>query len=137
MFLFFLLAPATDFPLTFPQSLRVLEVVLPVFLGYLGSAASFVFQPGAGADKLAFRPNASSLVGLLIWGPLVVFTIALLAIIVTFSITNRLDATPGQGMSIDQLTAGISVILGLLAVTTNVAVSYLFGGGQAPSDEPE
>src|SRR5215469_14595645 len=108
VFIFFLLAPALGFPLVFAQSLRVLEVALPVFLGYLGSAASFVFRSGSKADELAFRPSAASLVGLLIKGPMIVFGVALISVIVAFGVTNRRDAAPGSGISVDQLTAGIS-----------------------------
>src|SRR5512133_4294361 len=105
-----------------------------MFLSYVGGAAIFVFRSSSGADEVTFRHSASSLVSLLIWGPLIIFSIALLAIIVSFGITNRPNAPPGSGISIDQLTAGISVILGLLAVTTNVAVGYLFGGGDNVED---
>lgn len=135
VFLFFLLAPATGFPLVFAQSLRILEVALPVFLGYLGSAARFVFRSGSDADEVAFRRSASPLVGLLIRGPLIVFAFALGAIVLAFGLTNRPDAAPGSGVSVDQLTAGISIILGLLAVTTNVAISYLFSGGDNIADQ--
>jgi hypothetical protein len=135
MFLFFLLAPAVGFPLLFAQSLRILEVILPVFLGYLGSAASFVFRSSSGADEVGFRKSASSLIGLLIAGPIVIFAVSLLAIILAFGITNRPGAPPGSGISVDQLTAGVSVILGLLVVTTNVAVGYLFGGGDNAKDD--
>ncbi len=110
------------------------RIGLPVFLGYLGSAASFVFRFGSDADAAAFRHSASSLAGLLIVGPIVIFTISIFAIIVAFGITNRPSASPGSGISLDQLTAGMSIILGLLVVTTNVAVSYLFGGGEHAKD---
>jgi len=133
VFVFFLLSPALGFPLTFDQSLRVLEVVLPVFLGYLGSAASFVFRAGSQADAAVFRRGAASLAGLLIVGPIAIFTLSLFAIILAFGFTNRAGASPGSGISLNQLTAGISIILGLLVVTTNVAVGYLFGGGENAS----
>ena len=126
--IFFLAAPAAGFPLVFSQSLRVLEVVLPVFLGYVGSAASFVFRSGSAADQMVFRPGTSSLAEMLIKGPVVVFGLVLLAILLAFYSTNRPDAAPGSGMTVDELTGSVSVALGLLAVTTNLAVSYLFGG---------
>jgi hypothetical protein len=129
LFAFFLLAPATGFPLVFDQSLRILQIVLPVFLGYLGSASSFVFRSDSSEDQLAFRRGTSSLASLLTLGPVLAFTIALSALIIAFGVTNRPNAPPGSGISIDQLTTGISIILGLLAVTTSVAVNYLFGGG--------
>jgi hypothetical protein len=129
LFVFFLLAPTLGYPLLFSQSLRILEIVSPVFFGYLGSAATFVFRSASQADVVSFRAGVTGYVGLLIRGPLVVFGIAFTALIVAFGVTNSATAPPGSGVSIDQLGAGVSVILGLLAVTTSVAVNYLFGGG--------
>jgi hypothetical protein len=128
MFVFFSIAPVLRFPLTFAQSMRVLEVIAPVFLGYLGSAASFVFRSSADEDSAVFRKSTSSLVGMLIVGPIGIAFLALLAIVAAFGLTNGADAATGAGMTVDQLTVGMSAILGLLAVTTNVAVGYLFGG---------
>jgi len=129
VFVFFLIAPVTGFPFTFDQSLRLLEIVLPVFLAYLSSAASFVFSSSSAVDDLVFRRAKSSLVSLLIKGPIMVFAVAMAAIIFAFGFSNRPAAPAGSGISINQLAAGISIILGMLVVTTNVAVNYLFGGG--------
>jgi hypothetical protein len=132
---FFLLAPALGYPLMFSQSLRVLEIVIPVFLGYLGTATSFVFRSSQRADVLEFRQGALPLARLLIYGPIFVFSFALAAIVLAFGLTNRSESPPGSGITIDQLTASLSIVLGFLAVTTTVAVSYLFGGdGGADKD---
>lgn len=128
---FFLLAPALGFPLTFSQSLRILGVILPVFLGYLASAATFAFRNSSSADEVVIRKGASSLLGILIVGPIVVFFIALSTVTIAFGITNRSEAPPGSGITIDQLAAAMSVILGLLTVTTSVAVGYFFSGGES------
>ncbi len=124
-FVFFFVAPAVGFPLTFDQAARLLEIVIPVFLGYLGSATHFLFRP--------YRPRAhrapvhsSKLLGILVRGPVVVFGIATLAAIFAFGFSNRKSAPPGVGMGIDDLAGALAASLGLLAVTTSVAVSYLF-----------
>jgi hypothetical protein len=129
LLVFFLLAPAAGYPILFAQSLRVLEVLLPTFLGYIGTAAFFVFRADSSADLAVFRKTSAPLVGMLIRGPVLVFSLSLTVLIIAFGIMNSPAAPPGSGISFDQLTAGVSVILGLLAVTTNVAISYLFGGG--------
>ena len=41
--IFFLIAPAVSFPLTYPKNLDILQMILPVFLGYLGAASHFIF----------------------------------------------------------------------------------------------
>lgn len=126
---FFLLAPALGYPLEYSQSLRILEIILPVFLGYLGSGALYVFRQDSPDDVIAFRSDSADLVGLLIKGPIIVFCLGLIALITAFGLFN--SRAQGGGMSIDQLSGGMSAILGLLTVTTNVAIAYLFRGSHA------
>lgn len=128
LLLFFILAPVAGFPIQFSQSFRVLEVIVPVFLGYLGTAALFVFRAGVPEDDIEFRPAVANLVGLLVKGPVLVFGLGTIALIAAFGLSNGKDAAAGTGVSLDQLSGGMSMILGLLAVTTNVAVAYLFRG---------
>jgi hypothetical protein len=128
-FVFFLLAPALGFPLTFDQAVRLLEIVLPVFMGYLGSATHFLFRiPPADAPAEVHPPGG--LLGLLVRGPIIVFGLATFAAIFAFGFSNRSMATAGSGMSLDALAGSLSAALGLLSVTTNVAVSYLFSTGE-------
>ena len=132
-FVFFLIAPTVGYPLEWDQSIRVFEIVLPVFLGYLGTAAHFVFRNAAAGDRpVVLRQEVNSLVGLLVVGPLVVFLVATLAIVIAFGYSNRPTATPGGGMSIEALAGSFTAALGLLTATTNVAVSYLFSLADAP-----
>lgn len=127
VFVFFLVAPVTGYPLEWANSLRALEIVVPVFLGYLGTSAQFVFRNLAGAANHGISPRASNrFLGLLTIGPVVVFLIAVSALVVAFGVSNRPTAPPNSGMNVDQFAAGITAALGLLTVTTNVAVSYLF-----------
>src|SRR6185295_2636008 len=103
-FVFFLIAPASGFPLTFDQSVRLLEIVLPVFLGYLGSATHFVVRGSNTAPNTPVPPRGrSELLGLLVRGPVVVFLVATVSAIVAFGISNSPSAPPGSGMSVDTL----------------------------------
>jgi hypothetical protein len=122
---FFLLAPSIGYPLEFSQSMRILEIVLPVFLGYLGTAALFVFRSSP-TPEAAPPDNVVNLINVLVKGPIVVFGIVVGALVLAF---GRLNSAEGAGgMSLDELAAGMSLVLGLLTVTTNVMVAYLFGG---------
>ena len=123
-FLFFLIAPIMDYPLTFPQSVRLLEIVLPVFLAYLGSAARFVFPQAPSPDP--GRMALPNLAGLLVRGPVLVYGLVTIAALLAFGYSNRISAQIGTGMDIDTLAGLLSAALGLLTVTTNVAIAYLF-----------
>lgn len=46
---FFFLAPVIGYPLDNDQAKQALSLLLPVFLGYLGSGVVFIFNPPAGA----------------------------------------------------------------------------------------
>lgn len=126
-FLFFLVAPVAGFPLTFEQSLRLLEILLPVFLGYLGSATHFVLR-GTRPQENSPKPSRgqSELLGLLVRGPVVVFVIVIAAAITAFGIANGSSAPPGSGMSVETLAITTAAALGLLTVTTSALVAALF-----------
>jgi hypothetical protein len=119
--LFFVTAPAIGFPLQYPKNLDVLQIISPVFLGYLGSAAHFIFQ-----NPPATISIQNQYLGLLVKGPLAIYTIVVVGAIVSFWYANRPDALPGTGMSVDNLATALSLALGVLAATTGVITSYLF-----------
>jgi hypothetical protein len=135
-FLFFLLSPVLGFPLEQAEAIRVLEIVLPIFLGYLGTATQFLFQTGTRPVRAAVN---SDLLSILVRGPAILFAIISVATIVAFGYANRRG---GRGMTPDTLSAIITINLSLLAVTTNVIISNLFPvvatqGPKHSSEEPE
>jgi uncharacterized membrane protein YidH (DUF202 family) len=123
-FCFFMLAPVLGYPLRHSQAQSVLQIVLPVFLGYLGAATQFVFQKTPSPeDAFTISPTMS----LLVRGPIALFLGMIAVAIFAFGYSNRLSAPPGEeGMSVDQLSTAVTAATGLLAVTTNVVVAYLF-----------
>lgn len=135
--MFLIIAPAIGYPLSWAQTPRLLEVILPVFFGYLGSATHFIFQADLDKPDLEIGVKAS-LLTLIIKGPIFIFTMSTIAVIYAFGYSNRIGGPPGDGMSLDQLAASLAAIIGLLAVTTSVAVSYLFSlGEQIPKAQSE
>ena len=127
-FIFFIVAPALEFPLLYDQAWRLLQIVFPVFLGYLASAAHFVFAGAQNdeAERAARVGRHNELAGLLIRWPIILFGILVAVAVSAFGYTNRRNAVVGTGMSVDFLATALSLLLGLLTATTNVAVSYLF-----------
>ena len=121
-FLFLILAPLFGYPLQFHHSVRLLEIILPVFLGYLGNASYFVFKN----PKKQNSVQLGRLTSIMICVPVIVFGIIVAAIMFAFLYTNRLDDIPGNGMTVDMLAGLLAAALGLLTVTMNVMTSYIF-----------
>jgi hypothetical protein len=134
-FSFFVIAPVLGYPLRFSQAVSILQIVFPVFLGYLGAATQFVFQKSPPPeDTIQTRP----LMGLLIHGPIGLFVLIMVVVTSVFGYSNRASAGPGDGIGVDQLRTLITAALGLLAVTTNVVVAYLFSvQGKAERKPPK
>jgi hypothetical protein len=136
--LFFIVAPVFGYPLEASEARRFIQLVLPVFVGYLGSATYFVFGATGVADAppLSGGMAASTYLSLLIRGPVVIWAIVSAAAVLAFGFANRLDASPGSfKMSVDDLSYLFTATLSLLTATTGVAVAYLFG--RAPATQPE
>lgn len=118
---FLLVAPYIGVPLEPQKSLGLLQIVTPVFVGYLGSATHFIF--------LAPPPPVpvnNQFLGLLVRGPLLVYALIVLAALGAFTYSNRPGATLGSGMSVDDLSTALTIALSVLAASTGVIVSYLF-----------
>ena len=119
---FLVVAPAIDYPLIYPKNLDILQIVSPVFLGYLGSASHFIFRPAT--EPI---PVQNQFLGLLVKGPILIYLLVVVAAFGAFGYANRASVTPQQGgMSADNLATALSLALGVLAVTTGVITSYLF-----------
>lgn len=119
--LFLVVAPAVGYPLPYPKNLALLQIVAPVFLGYLGAAAHFIFNP-----VQVVRAQLKFL-GLLVRGPIIIYALTVIAILAVFGYSNRFGAPIGSGVSVDNVGTVLSIALGVLAATTSVVSSYLFG----------
>ncbi len=109
------------------QNLRLIDVVLPTFLGYLGAASHFLFNANRGREV---PPENVVLLRLLIHGPFVIFIIVVVALFVSYYISHRpltTDEPRVDQMSFESLSRYLSICLGLLAATVGVISSYLFG----------
>jgi hypothetical protein len=124
---FLLLAPLFGYPLALKDATRVFEIILPVFLGYLGAASQFVFQNMAGRQNTGIAgASTNPFLSLIVKGPIWLFGLAIVAAFAAFGKTNSPSSPIGNGMTVDVLAGITTAALGLLNVTTQVAVSYLF-----------
>ncbi len=124
VFAFFVMAPAIGFPLTFVQSRGLLEIVAPVFLGYLGTATHFFISKKP--QKTESEKFLEGTISLLVRGPVLVFAVICVFSIFSFGFSNRIGAPAGNGMSLDSFAGYLSVALSFLAATTSIVVAYLF-----------
>jgi len=125
LLVFYVIAPVFGYPLEFEHSIRLIQINTPIFLGYLGSATQFLFT-GNTARSAVIDEQLAPLLRILLVGPIVVFAIATVACLIAFGLSNAKSASPGIGMTIENLSVLLTAALGLLAVTSSVFVSYLF-----------
>lgn len=126
-FVFFIAAPFVGYPIEWRDAWRMAEIVFPVFLGYLGAAAHFLFRDSVDGEREIVRPATGAQIGLLVRGPVLVWLAINLVALAAFGFANRQSAPVGAGMTVDQLAMVLSASLGLLAATTSGVVVHLFG----------
>jgi hypothetical protein len=133
LFTFVLIAPLFGYPLEVRHGVRLIQMVFPVLLGYLGSAAHFLFRPRLPVVRVP--PGRQQLLKLLVQGPVVMFVLAASVCLIAFGVSNRATLADGSGMRVDELATLLSVTLGFLTVVTNVVVAYLFATDAAAAKE--
>lgn len=109
------------------QNLRLIDVVLPTFFGYLGAASHFIFNANRGRE--VDETNAGML-RLLVHGPFAIFIVAVASLFFAYYMSHRplVSGEPRiDRMDFATLSRYLSILLGLLSVTVSVASSYLFG----------
>ena len=119
--LFAIIAPATSYPLEYPDAFRIIEIVLPVLTGYLGTATHHLFA-GEVADKPL--PRNQPWFKYLVKGPILVLIVVLATLIVTFGFSHRESSQ--VGMSPDVFAHFVTAAVSLLTLTTSVVVAQLF-----------
>lgn len=122
--LFLILCPVTAYPLFFDQAFQILQIIVPLFLGYLSSAVVFVMQ-GEPDDQ----NQVSELLGLLVIWPFRVVFMLLFALFFAFGYANwPTDTLPTGAINFgfDLLSSMVSFILGIHTAVTSALVAYLF-----------
>ncbi|WP_334536572.1 hypothetical protein [Bradyrhizobium sp. AZCC 2230] len=116
------------------QNLRLIDIVLPTFFGYLGAASHFLFNANRGRDV---DPQNVGMMRLLVHGPFLIFIAAVSALFLAHYLSHRPLATNEpriDRMDFNSLSRYLSVCLGLLAATVSIISSYLFGAPPAKDE---
>ena len=121
IFVFFVLAPALGYPITYADAINILKIIVPIFASYLGAAVLFIGTGGGGETDEA----ANKMLSLLVKWPIVIFGVGMVALLVGFPLSNRSEYT-GSGMTPNTLSLFVSLLTALLAATTGAISSFLF-----------
>lgn len=139
-FVFFVIArPMLSFPMLYDEIVRVLQIIVPVFGGYIGIGAAYVSQVNrpAAATAAAPNPHERDILRLLLRAPVYGAAVGMVVLIGAFWWSNRHDAAPGGGMSIDNFCWFLALLMGVLAASTSLIVTRLFPGASAQSEKPK
>jgi hypothetical protein len=109
------------------ENLRLIDVILPTFFGYLGAASHFIFNANRGRE---IEQNNALLLKLLIHGPFLIFIFSVGSLFFAHYVSHQ--PLPSDAPRIDRMDFGtlsryLSICLALLAATVSVVSSYLFG----------
>jgi hypothetical protein len=119
--IFFLLGPALGYPLEFDQAWALAQISIPVFIGYFSTTIQFAIGQQAQPDA-----PAPPLLAWLIFGPAAIYLVGAVVALIVFWSGNRAEAPLGTGMSTGTLSTILTVLLSILAATSNVAIAQLF-----------
>jgi hypothetical protein len=123
---FYLAAPVLfGFPIALDEVARIVQIVLPVFVGYLSAAAAFLTASGSRQSRNANIAD-EKLLRIVVRGPVYLVSVGLAIVTAVFWYSNRKGAPPGTGMSLDQYCWSLSALLAILTVSTSVVVGRLF-----------
>jgi hypothetical protein len=117
------------------ENLRLIDIVLPTFFGYLGAASHFLFNANRGREV---DGDNALLLRMLIHGPFLIFIFAVSALFFAHYVSHQPlpnDAPRIERMDFATLSRYLSLCLALLAATVSILSSYLFG--PPPQNKPD
>lgn len=122
--LFLILCPISRYPLFFEQSFQIIQIIIPLFLGYLSTAVVFITQEDRDDSS-----NISELLLVLVKWPFKVVFLLLLALFFSFGYANWPSNTPPSGalnFGFELLSSMVSFLLGIHTAITSALVAYMF-----------
>lgn len=117
---FFLFAPETlGFPIDSGQSHVIIQLLIPVFIGYLSMAVSFPGRPAMSGESYSALNKIHTIGNY-------AFALTMVIGIARFWYTNRPFSSPASGMTFHQLTYVITFAICILNATIGAMVTRLF-----------
>lgn len=125
-FAFFAVAPfVLSFPMDGEEAIRQIQIVMPVFTGFLTTFVVYVVQTG-GASSDGETSETRPLLSLVVRWPVYLLSTVLVIIILAFWFSNSTHGAPGGGMTLDQFSWFVSALMTLMSITSGVLVVSLF-----------
>lgn len=121
LILFAIIAPSTSYPIEYSDAMRIIQIILPVISGYLGTAAHHLF---AGDPDDRPLPRQWPWFKYLVKGPFIVLGVVMIVLIITFGLSHRPSSQ--SGMSPDMFATFVTAAVSILTLTTSVIVAQLF-----------
>lgn len=126
---FCLIAPIFGYPLGFPsESIAVLKQILPIFIGFLVVGMRYFTGTPAPEPKVDAQ-RVKSLNMVLNWS-FGLFTVLTVALFSAFGFSGSRWAAPGQGMSLDDFTLVMAILLSIVTGSIGLLVTFVFAGGE-------
>ena len=102
------------------EAYRVVQIIFPVFAGYLGAAVLYLFQRSA-HDVIVADPV---LLRYIVYGAFLIFWLLGLVLFLFYYVSNL----PGgiEGMRIDQLSNYMTMLIAVLNITVGALSTFLF-----------
>jgi hypothetical protein len=100
---------------------RILQIVFPVFAGYLGTGVLFLFR-----DKPARNSVAdAAILRYFVYGPFLIFW-SISAAVFTYLYLSNLTSSTGAGMKVSDLSNYITMLMAFMNATVGALISFLF-----------
>lgn len=133
--LFCLIAPILNYPLQFPgEAIKVIQQVFPVFVGFIAAGIRFfVTADGAANYSSKQTPQIKALDNILTYC-IFLFGILTACLFFVFGYSGSRWVQPGSGMSLDDLTLLLALLLSLLTGTLGTIVTFAFRDPQKKLD---
>lgn len=119
--LFLILAPIFHYPLQEDERARIMQIIGPVFVGYLGLATQYATSNPARSSKKQV-PH----LGQIVYGSITVYSLLVAAAFAAFGLSNQAGATVGEGISVGSLCWWLTFLVAFLAAAPGVIARTVF-----------
>jgi hypothetical protein len=131
---FFWFAPFFGFPLdwTVDEPQRFIEIITPVFLGFLISAALYAVNP---ADVRLPTGEKYLLIKIILYGGIAAFYLIMVLLCVAFALGHSADGSRTY-LSLSQFSSGVATAVSILTGVVAIVLGYVFNSPAAKPENP-